>query len=213
MKSILIFVSALGAFVAQANAIEITEAPLVIVFGNAAGNDLQVVDVFPAPRRRLQWLFAALPTNSLVTRAEFQWQQISDNEGFTFGRALAEEVGPFRGSSIVNLEIVNNVPNNVWLAIDVEDEMNAFIQGTPNFGFVTEARIGGTVGTFFSNGRLVYDIFFQGDANKDDVIFDQFDIIQVLQAGKYLTGQPATWEEGDFNHDGVFNQFDLIGIP
>ena len=37
-----------------------------------------------------------------------------------------------------------------------------------------------------------------GDANHD-FSFDQLDIVQVQQADKYLTGQPATWGEGDWN--------------
>ena len=60
-----------------------------------------------------------------------------------------------------------------------------------------------------------------GDANQD-LRFDQFDIVQVAQAEKYLTGQPATWGEGDWNGapggspgnppagDGVFNQLDIV---
>lgn len=60
-----------------------------------------------------------------------------------------------------------------------------------------------------------------GDADQD-LDFDQFDVIQVLQARKYLSGQPATWGEGDWNGapggspgnpplgDGLFNQLDLI---
>jgi hypothetical protein len=62
-----------------------------------------------------------------------------------------------------------------------------------------------------------------GDANQD-LAFDQFDIIQVSQAGKYLTGQTASWGEGDWNGvkgsacfagnppvgDGVFNQGDIV---
>lgn len=60
-----------------------------------------------------------------------------------------------------------------------------------------------------------------GDADQD-LDFDQFDLIQVQQAAKYLTGTPATWGEGDWNGapggsqgnppagDGVFDQFDLI---
>ena len=48
-----------------------------------------------------------------------------------------------------------------------------------------------------------------GDANRD-VQFNQFHIAQVLLAAKYLTGQPATWAEGDWNGDGVFDQMDLI---
>ena len=55
-----------------------------------------------------------------------------------------------------------------------------------------------------------------------DLRFDQFDIVQVLQGGKYLTGEPATWGEGDWNGapggwpgnpplgDGRFDQLDLI---
>ena len=60
-----------------------------------------------------------------------------------------------------------------------------------------------------------------GDANRD-FTFDQLDIVQVQQAGKYLTGQAATWGEGDWNGgpggypgnpplgDGLFNQLDII---
>jgi hypothetical protein len=61
-----------------------------------------------------------------------------------------------------------------------------------------------------------------GDADQD-LDFDQLDLVQVQIAAKYLTGQPATWGEGDWNGapggtagspppgDGVFNQFDIIG--
>ena len=48
-----------------------------------------------------------------------------------------------------------------------------------------------------------------GDANRD-FAFDQHDIIQILQAAKYLTGEPATWEQGDWNGDGVFDQLDIV---
>ena len=60
-----------------------------------------------------------------------------------------------------------------------------------------------------------------GDANQD-LRFDQTDLVQVLHSGKYLTGEPATWAEGDWNGapvgtvgnpsqgDGVFDQLDLI---
>jgi hypothetical protein len=60
-----------------------------------------------------------------------------------------------------------------------------------------------------------------GDADQD-LDFDQFDLIQVLQAGKYLSGLEATWGEGDWSGapggapgsppagDGVFDQLDLI---
>jgi hypothetical protein len=48
-----------------------------------------------------------------------------------------------------------------------------------------------------------------GDANRD-LQFDQHDIVQVLQAGKFRTGEPATWEEGDWNGDGFFDQLDIV---
>lgn len=60
-----------------------------------------------------------------------------------------------------------------------------------------------------------------GDADQD-LDFDQFDLIQVQVANKYLSDQPATWGEGDWNAapggtpgsppvgDGRFNQLDII---
>ena len=48
-----------------------------------------------------------------------------------------------------------------------------------------------------------------GDANEDGR-FDQIDIVAVLQAGKYRTGEPAAWAEGDWNGDGVFDPLDVI---
>jgi hypothetical protein len=53
-----------------------------------------------------------------------------------------------------------------------------------------------------------------GDANGDRQ-FDQFDIVQVSAAAKYLTGQKANWTEGDWaitpqGGNGVFDQFDII---
>jgi hypothetical protein len=62
---------------------------------------------------------------------------------------------------------------------------------------------------------------YPGDADQD-LDFDQFDLIQVQVAGKYRTGEPATWGEGDWNGapggfagsppegDGQFNQIDII---
>ena len=60
-----------------------------------------------------------------------------------------------------------------------------------------------------------------GDADQD-LDFDQLDLVQVQVAAKYLTGQAATWGEGDWDGapggeignppsgDGLFNQFDII---
>jgi hypothetical protein len=60
-----------------------------------------------------------------------------------------------------------------------------------------------------------------GDADQD-LDFDQLDLVRVQIAAKYLTGQQASWGEGDWNGapggskgnppagDGLFNQLDII---
>lgn len=60
-----------------------------------------------------------------------------------------------------------------------------------------------------------------GDADQDSD-FDQMDLVRALSAGRYLTGEPATWGEGDWNGapggsvgnppmgDGEFNQRDIL---
>lgn len=60
-----------------------------------------------------------------------------------------------------------------------------------------------------------------GDANQD-LSFDESDLIEVFQAGKYRKDEPASWSEGDWNGapggrvglppigDGLFNESDLI---
>jgi hypothetical protein len=60
-----------------------------------------------------------------------------------------------------------------------------------------------------------------GDANQD-AQFDQLDIVQVLRRGEYLSGQSATWGDGDWDGapgglpgdppqgDGRFDQLDIV---
>ena len=81
-------------------------------------------------------------------------------------------------------------------------------------GRVTRPEVSG-------DGDVATTELVPGDANQD-LVFDQFDLIQVLQAGKYLTGQVATWGQGDWNGapggslgnppegDGVFDQRDIM---
>ena len=51
--------------------------------------------------------------------------------------------------------------------------------------------------------------YIAGDANRDGS-FDELDILSVLQAGKYLSGETADWSEGDWNGDHVFDSDDLV---
>jgi hypothetical protein len=60
-----------------------------------------------------------------------------------------------------------------------------------------------------SPGRVDIMVRVPGDAN-DDGRFDQLDIVMALQAGKYMTGQPADWSEGDWTGDGRFDPLDIV---
>ena len=48
-----------------------------------------------------------------------------------------------------------------------------------------------------------------GDAN-EDYYFDESDFVFVMKAGKFDTGQPATWAEGDWSGDGLFTTQDFV---
>jgi hypothetical protein len=70
--------------------------------------------------------------------------------------------------------------------------------------------------------RTIADPRVQAGDSDQDLDFDQRDLVHVQVVGKYLTGQPATWGEGDWDGapggspgdppegDGVFNQLDII---
>ena len=48
-----------------------------------------------------------------------------------------------------------------------------------------------------------------GDSNLDGE-FNSSDFVNVFTAGKFETGDPATWAEGDWNGDGVFGSGDFV---
>ena len=60
-----------------------------------------------------------------------------------------------------------------------------------------------------SPGAVDFVMRVPGDANQDGR-FDPMDLVAVLQAGKYMTGQPANWSEGDWNGDGIFDGLDFV---
>ena len=67
----------------------------------------------------------------------------------------------------------------------------------PRTGFVVDIDVSG------------FSLYESGDSNRDGV-FNQLDIVHVLAAGKYLTGEPASWSDGDWTDNGVFDQTDII---
>ena len=92
----------------------------------------------------------------------------------------------------------------------VTQTVQSWVNGQPNFGWLINTD--GTNGWGWNSSeaadltarpRLEVDYFspaelMAGDANQD-LSFDQLDLVQVLQAGKYLTRESATWGEGDWN--------------
>ncbi len=58
-------------------------------------------------------------------------------------------------------------------------------------------------------GNLAPCVAQFGDANADGV-FENDDLVQILQSAKYRTGQPATFAEGNWNDDDVFDQKDIV---
>ena len=48
-----------------------------------------------------------------------------------------------------------------------------------------------------------------GDSN-DDGLFRSSDLVAVLRAGKYATGEYANFDQGDWNGDGVFDSGDIV---
>ena len=80
---------------------------------------------------------------------------------------------------------------------------------------------GGTGLTVFGETGSEASLLQAGDADQD-LDFDQLDLVLVQQGAKYLTNEPATWSEGDWNGapggqpgspptgDGLFNQLDII---
>ncbi len=106
-----------------------------------------------------------------------------------------------------------------------------FISDTDGAGTGREATLLTEIGLALVNAAIDYGLGIGGDITPklqagdadQDFDFDQLDLVQVQIAAKYLTGQAATWGEGDWNGapggtqgsppagDGQFNQLDIIG--
>ena len=83
--------------------------------------------------------------------------------------------------------------------LDGDDDLDAI---------VGQLRLSNTVNEW--NEVWINRLLTAGDANRDGQ-FDQLDIVEVLQGGKYNTGRRPAWSTGDWNLDGVFDQLDIVG--
>ena len=169
-------------------------------------------------------------------------QNEDDEQEYRFGPAWANvnEVIPVaEGGVDVNVQLVPNEDDlemNVFYSITDAQETH-----TGEFP-IYPAQGEGTVSndkwlTLFANASgqgivdsievvnqpelIVEDQLQAGDADMD-LDFDQLDLVKVQVAAKYLTGQAATWGEGDWNGapggspgnpppgNGLFDQLDII---
>jgi hypothetical protein len=118
------------------------------------------------------------------------------------------------------------------LDLDVTADVLAWAAGTPNYGWgflptggdaieISAIGTGNAPQLILTPGAPIGKQLQAGDADQD-YDFDQLDLVKVQIAAKYLTGQAATWGEGDWNGapggtqgnpprgDGFFNQMDII---
>ena len=98
------------------------------------------------------------------------------------------------------LGAVDGVPmgDTGCVAVTEPDQYELFSFGGP--GHIDHACAECVFGHMYalSQTLTVAPLLRAGDADQD-LDFDQRDLVQVLTAGKYLTAEPATWGEGDWN--------------
>ncbi|MEZ6118689.1 MAG: hypothetical protein R3C28_19280 [Pirellulaceae bacterium] len=127
--------------------------------------------------------------------ATFRWVQFSNERSLPAPEILSLLTGDFDNNGILNVS-------------DIE-LLSAAISSGAN-----ESRFDLTDDTVVNREDLVDLVTSQmgtwiGDANLDGE-FNSSDMISVFSAGKYESGQTATWTEGDWNGDTTFDSADLI---
>jgi hypothetical protein len=139
------------------------------------------------------------------------------------------------GGEFLNTIRVVNVDNGTPAGVNRDKDGDGLIDsrgdvgGALQFSVDLPAKGSTTLGINYVGGSLHNAVFQEavaptlqaGDADRD-LDFDQLDLVQVQVAAKYLTGQTATWGEGDWNGapggnaqspppgDGQFNQLDIV---
>jgi hypothetical protein len=155
------------------------------------------------------------PGNFSVGNNQWQLTILDASESVVFG-PIGEGIGQLRG---INNQEVAKLEESPSTSIDPE---------TAEYNDGSSSTFGAA--NIWSSGEFVQDLralrgqalpLEAGDADQD-LDFDQTDLVQVQVAAKYLTGQPATWGEGDWNGapggspgnpptgDGRFDQQDIV---
>jgi hypothetical protein len=136
--------------------------------------------------------------------------------------SLASPLAPYQGSVLADLSLTNLAtgPSTYPLQLGLFNTLGAseqiFLDGS---GQALDGQI------TFGTARVVVGGAapqLQAGDSDQDLDFDQFDLVRVQVAGKYLSGRPASWGEGDWNGapggspgnpprgDGLFNTRDIV---
>jgi hypothetical protein len=161
--------------------------------------------------------FTVSSANDEPNRDPSAWAVQGSNDGVSFTDIYAyDDVAPWDE----RLQVIQ---------FSAPDDFPVQTQGYSIFRFVTfDTEYNGSNAAYHQIGEIEYfgdpgtgGALQAGDADQD-FDFDQLDLVAVQIAAKYLTGQAATWGEGDWNGapggsqgsppagDGVFNQLDII---
>jgi outer membrane protein assembly factor BamB len=171
--------------------------------------------------------------DSILTVGLFSFNVFEFN--LSDGSAVGELINGEEGQLFFPDDMVLDHEGNVLVSSLGNDDPSNGLPLGPGYIGKFNAETGEAINPFFivGSGDLVQPssmllladaaapMLLPGDADQD-LDFDQFDLIKVQVAAKYLTSQPATWGEGDWNGgpggspgdpprgDGVFDNHDII---
>ena len=170
-----------------------------LVLGQSARTHIELSGVMPGEFDRLDIAGEATLDGELVVEILPGFEP-SLGDRFEFIRVDGSRTGEFVG--LPELSVVRTLPDfNLLISYEAGDGNDVALFTAIGDGAITELQA--------------------GDADQD-FDFDQLDLVKVQIASKYLTGQPATWGEGDWDGapggqsgsppvgNGFFDQLDII---
>ena len=149
-----------------------------------------------------------------------EWHHVA----ITFDKDILEVNMYHQGENVFVGSFLDFLDDQVWKIGAFTNNDAGWIGAIDDFGIFNSTLSADEVLDIFENGIAPPEgdpVLFPGDADQN-LEFDQLDLVKVQIAAKYLTGQAATWGDGDWNGapggkpgsppagDGQFNQMDII---
>ena len=172
---------------------------------------------------KLRWGVNALGPPHAIDSAEpipyDEWSHIATSYNVESGEAVLYINGEVSNAAILP-DPVNPSPGDPWL-------IGGLQMGPADSNFINQAT--GILDEVSFYGRVLspleiaehFEALFSirddgfglraGDANGDFSV-DTADVVQILAAAKFETGQLASFSEGDFSGDRVFNTADIVAM-